>query len=95
MGLEDSKRFNTPEELLKHLKELSDDFEKVQIMVPDYSPIVDRDGNKILMKSQCCIITLCGGQRFTIHTEDIQMLLNDGLFTRMKIPIELTPVSVP
>lgn len=86
-----SDQFPNSEELLRHLQERSDDFESVQLMVPNDIPVVGPNGEQRLLKECCGIIKTCNGSPIAIHREEFEKLLNDGILQRLKIPISLVP----
>jgi hypothetical protein len=86
-----SDRFQTSAELLKRLQERSDDFESVQIMVENDMTVIGPQGQQMKLNNCCSLIKTCTGESLTIHRDELQVLLNDGILQRLKIPIVLIP----
>ena len=87
------ERFSTSEDLLKRLQERSDDFESVKVMVVNDLPVAGPQTQKRLLTNCCCIIKTCSGESIVMHREDFQILQNDGILQRLKIPISLIPLE--
>lgn len=79
------------EELLKALRERSDDFDCVTIHVPADLVLRGPHGQKKLAKDVCGGIKMCNGETLLIHRDDMEVLLNDGILQRMKIRVVLSP----
>jgi transcriptional regulator of aromatic amino acid metabolism len=86
------ERFGTSAELLKLLRERSDDFDRVEMMVVNDLLLTGPEGQTKIAKNCCCTIRLCNGTRLLIHRDEFETLLNDGILQRLKIPISLTPL---
>jgi hypothetical protein len=50
-------------------------------------------GENRFAKNCCCVIKTCTGESIMIHRDEFQVLLNDGILQRLKIPISLLPVE--
>lgn len=79
--------FDSSDDLLKRLAELSDDMKEVQVFVPHGLFI-----KNVFVKNACCLM-LATNQTVVIHYEELEALLNQGVLARMKIPIRLIPVD--
>jgi predicted RNA-binding protein associated with RNAse of E/G family len=85
-------RFATSEELIKRLKEQADDIDGLHIVVANHLPMVTPKGDMRLVNGCCSMIKLCTGESILIHRDELQNLLNDGILSRMKVPISLAPL---
>lgn len=88
----ESTRFESVEELMRYLKEKTDDIELVSIPVPATIQFTGPQGQRVNAPNCGGIVELCTGQRITIHRDDMQLLINDGILQRLSIPIELKPL---
>jgi methyl coenzyme M reductase subunit D len=81
--------FNTPEELLSHLKSRADDIDLVVIHPPGCT--ITRDG--IIYSGPFPSFAMefkhSDGKNVLIFGEQIEMVLNDGILNRLRIKIEL------
>lgn len=74
--------------VLRYFKEKSDDIEKV--VIPQMPEIdVTRDGQFLRRYDNVGMMVYSLGGRFFLTVEDAEMLLNDGILSRMRIRIEL------
>lgn len=87
------QRFETAEQLVRELRERSDDIESITIAVPKEMLLSGPRGQGQRVANICGSIRLCSGASQLIHREDLERLLNDGILARMKIPISLVPLS--
>jgi len=78
--------------LLAFLKEKTDDVTEVQVMVVNDLPMRHHDGRAKLMENCCGVIKTCSGETIVIHRQDLAALLNDGVFSRMRIQVRLVPL---
>lgn len=86
------KQFQSPEEMMAFLSERSDDMNGISIYVPEAMPFVGPQGQQARISGVAAILRMADGSRHLIHFADLQMLLNDGLLNRMRVPIEVTPI---
>lgn len=87
----ETTRFATAAELLRALQERSDDFERVTIAVPNELLLTGPQGQRQVAANVCGSVALCDGRTLLIHREDLELLLNDGILSRLKIPVSLAP----
>jgi hypothetical protein len=86
--------FGNSEELLKHLKEKSDDITKVIIHVPDLVEFREPGrppSNPI--RGVGMAIEYMDGRQGVIAIRDAENLLNDGILNRVGIKFEIQPVK--
>lgn len=76
-------RFETYEELIEALCQRADDFEALEIPVPATVRVADVDG-KI-----GGLLRMCGGGTRVLDHQTVEMLLNDGLLSRLRLPVKL------
>lgn len=86
-----AEEFTTSEQLLRRLQERSDDFEHITVMVVNDIPIKGPQGQGRLVKNCCALIKLCNGESLVIHRDEFEVLLNEGILQRLKIPLKLLP----
>ncbi len=79
--------FGSSEKLLEYFKEKSDDIEKVIIVPPGTQITYEREPVTTLREFQM-MICLINDQRKMIGQKDAELLLNDGILSRMKLRIE-------
>jgi hypothetical protein len=79
--------FGSSEKLLAFIKERSDDIEKVVILPPGTWVMEGARHVETLQEFQM-MLCLVNNQRKVIGQTDAELLLNDGLLTRMNIHIE-------
>lgn len=72
---------------------MSDDMESVEIRVPAEILVVGPDGRRAQVKGSCGMIRLTDGSAKLIHREEMEVLLNEGILQRMKIPVRLVPLA--
>ena len=88
------RRFRSSEELMAYLRETSDDMVSVTIPVQPKVDIIDPQGKRErVVRDVGAIIATSSGRSLLFHREDMQMLLNDGLLVRMKIPCILSTID--
>ncbi|MBA4032390.1 MAG: hypothetical protein C0478_16080 [Planctomyces sp.] len=85
------EQFGSSSELLKRLQERADDLDQLSIMVVNDLPMVGPKGQGLLAKNSCGVLKTCSGESIVINRNDLEILLNDGILQRMKIPISLVP----
>jgi hypothetical protein len=79
--------FGSSEALLAYIKELSDDIERVIILPPGAGIRVKGQLVGSIQEFQM-MLCLVGDQRQVIGQLDAELLLNDGILSRMKLRIE-------
>ena len=79
--------FGSSDKLLAYIKEKSDDLERVEILPPGAGI---RYKGQLVGTTQEFQMMLCliGDQRKVIGQRDAELLLNDGILSRMNIRIE-------
>jgi len=82
-------RFESDEEALQFLRERSDDVEGVLIPIAEVVSGKSPDGRRSDLRSAGAILTLCSGKKIAIHPEQAVAVLNDGILTRLRIPISM------
>jgi hypothetical protein len=87
----EADRYPSAEELLKALQERADDFEKLTIQVPNELLLTGPRGQRKIAPNICGGIKMCSGKTLFIHREDMEILLNNGILQRLKIPVVLSP----
>lgn len=87
----ESERFASVDELLSMLRERSDDFTEIRIQVPKDILLRGPRGETKVAADCCGSIHLCSGKSLLIHRQDLEILVNDGLLQRLRIPVRLTP----
>ena len=87
----EADRYPSAEELLKALLERADDFEQVTIQVPKELLLSGPLGQRKIGQNICGGIKLCSGKTLFMHREDMEILLNNGILQRLKLPIVLSP----
>lgn len=83
--------FSSFDDVIQRLRERSDDFERVSIMVANDLPLAGPEGQTALAKNCCSLIETVSGEPVLIHREALEALLNDGILQRLKIPVSLVP----
>jgi hypothetical protein len=80
--------FGSSEKLLEYIKERSDDIEKVVILPPGVA--LHYMGQQMGPPQQgfSMMLHFVGGKREQICQADAEILLNDGILSRMKLKIE-------
>lgn len=73
--------------LLSHIKEKSDDIEKVMIFEHGCA-ILDR-GLPVTFHEPIMVIFFMSGMTYFLKSEDYERVLDDGILERMRIPIEI------
>lgn len=91
MSAFESERFASAEELLRMLRERADDFNEVRVQVPKDILMRGPNGEKTVASNCCGSLQLCNGGAILIHRDDLQMLINDGILHRLRIPVTLSP----
>ena len=89
----ETRRFPSSAEFLAFLRETSDDMKSVTIPVQPAIEIVGPQGDKKRAKNVGAVIELCSGKSVFLHREDAEMLLNDGVLARMKVPCVLSTLD--
>jgi hypothetical protein len=81
--------FGGSAELLRHFQEKSEDIEKA--VIPQVSPLGLSYMNQHVsnVPGVGMILYMIDGDRQMISREDAEILLNDGILSRMKVRIEL------
>ncbi len=86
----ESEEFDSVREIIERLLEKSDDFEGLELMVVNHLPLKGPNGEPAIARNACGLIKTCG-RSIALHREDLETLINTGIFSRMKIPIRLVP----
>ena len=83
-------KFESSEALLAFVKERSDDMEKAIIPMSTTLHFNPNDGGPAkIINNAGMVLNLINGMRHVLTKQDAESVLNDGILTRMKIPIEL------
>ena len=82
-------QFNSPDELLKYLKEKSDDIDRLTVPVKADILFTGPEGQQIVDRNVGAILNLCDGRSIVIAPETANALLNDGILNRLGIEIKL------
>lgn len=86
-------QFASQEELMRKLKSRIDDVESVVLPIAGTIQITNKAGRPARqMTGVGGQIKYIGGDSSLIHLEDMQAMINDGVFHRMGIKISLKPV---
>jgi len=91
----DTNRFETPEELIAHIKERVDDIDSVSINMSNAVLRTNTDGTKTEVHDVAMIINYCNGRPGMIHRDAAEILLNDGVLINLRIPVHLCPPGSP
>ena len=92
MDRPEDKQFKTQEELINELMSRMDDVESVVIPVSATIQITNRSGRPArYMTNVGGQIKYIGGDSTIIHFEDMEAMINNGVFSRMGIKIHLRP----
>jgi hypothetical protein len=81
----ENQRFESDEELLAFLRERTDDIEAVIIPVQEGVEFVGPQGQRVRMPNVGAILQMCSGEQASLHREDAEMLINDGVLQRLRI----------
>ncbi|TMQ34699.1 MAG: hypothetical protein E6K70_06245 [Planctomycetota bacterium] len=84
----DDTDFGSSKALLAHIKERSDDLEKV-VIIPPGSRRVYRSRTEAVVGEWQMMLCMIGDKRSVIGQVDARMLLCDGILDRMGIKIEM------
>lgn len=82
------ENFGTPEALLKVIQERSDDIEKAVICPPGFGLTFQGRPTTAPMPFFVMVFYFMSGERKLVHQDAAEMVLNDGILSRMKIKIE-------
>ena len=85
------EEFGSSEALLKDIQERADDLEKAVIPCGPTQYLMDRGQVQSIQRDVGMILYFCNGERFILCRKDAELALNDGIFTRMRIKVELFP----
>eukprot|EP00913_Durusdinium_trenchii_P005645 g5263.t1 len=85
------QEFDSTEALINYLKEHTDDYDALTIMVVNDFPMSGPRGESKLARNCCGIIKTCTGESKLVHREHLEELLNDGVLQRMRVPVSLLP----
>ena len=81
--------FGSTENVVRYIQERSDDIERAEIpQVPTIWWVMP-DGERLEIEAGL-VLRLSSGRMQVLHPQDAMAVLNDGILTRMRIPIELT-----
>ncbi len=83
----DIQDFGSSEALFASIKEQADDIERAQIPRTELVQIHGNDG-KVKLVAVGLVLRLVGGGFRALHPRDAELVLNDGLLNRLRIPIE-------
>lgn len=82
--------FGSIEEVLRYIQERSDDIEKVQIpQMPTVSITHPKNPHHEIRLAAGMIVRMVSGSFEVLSKDQAELVLNDGILTRMKIKIEL------
>lgn len=81
--------FGGSEALLRFIQERSEDIEKVVICPPGYSLSYMGKQMSQPFPHFTMMLFFLSGERKIMHGDDAELLLNNGILSRMKIKIEL------
>jgi hypothetical protein len=84
----EATHFPSSEALLNHIKERSDDIEKVVIFGPGTCFTAPDESRTLCFTQSGMIFHFVGGKRQIIGPDDAEILLKDGLLTRMRVKTE-------
>ena len=82
-------QFATTEEFLRHVTEICDDIDCVEIPVAHDIFITSDDGERRATDEVYMVLKLMNGVQHLILRREAETLLNSGIFHRMRIPIKL------
>jgi len=88
--MSDTNRFDTPEELIAHIKERVDDIDSLSINMSNAVLRANTEVHDVAM-----IINYCNGRPGMIHRDAAEILLNDGVLINLRIPVHLCPPGSP
>jgi len=86
------KHFPTQEELINELKSKMDDVESVVLPIASELQVVNAAGHQVRRASGAGgQIKYINGESIFIHRDDMEAMINDGVFQRIGIKIKLKP----
>lgn len=85
--------FGSYEDLLQYLTEHVDDIESVRLSIRDTARITRRGKPAKTYTGIGAIVELCSGHKQVINIKSAEMLINQGVLQRMKIPCRLETQS--
>jgi len=77
------------EQILQRLRERSDDFDSVDIQIPEAMSVTAPNGESIPMPGVAALIQRCDGNPTALRLDVAEALLNDGILQKLNIPIRL------
>jgi hypothetical protein len=80
------------EALLASIKDQADDIERAVIPRTEKVSIQGNDG-KVIVTEAGIVLHLVGGGFRVLHPKDAELILNDGLLNRLRIPIEFMKIK--
>lgn len=81
-------KYESSGELLRVIQERSDDIERAIVTPPGFV-MENPDGRKVRFPAFTLIFKTVSGQQLVVGKDDAEVVLNDGILTRMKVPIQL------
>lgn len=87
----DGRQFESSEKLIQHIKEKCDDIDCVCINLAGGIRRTKPDGTTSIVAGVGAIIQYCDKSTSIIHFQDAELLLNDGILNKLRIPIRLVP----
>ena len=82
------ENFGSPEKLLAYIKEKSDDIDKALIFGPG-AVLIASNGKRTWKSPEFgMMFAFVNGEQKMMGSDDAEMVLNEGILTRMKIKIE-------
>jgi hypothetical protein len=85
----ENQSFNSPDDLIRHVKSRADDIEAVWIVFDNAIQIRGIDGIKTVKLNVAGVITYCASPATMYHAVDLERLLNDEGIRRLRIPFRL------
>ena len=87
MMVSEERSFGSSEAVLRFIQERSEDIEKA--VIPQFPTIVLSDGGEPEEREAGLVLHMLDGYMTILHPKDAELVLNDGILTRMRIKIEL------
>lgn len=81
--------FKSTEDLIAYIKQRSDDIKEVTLSVANGLLMIGPQGDQKYFRGAVGNVMHIGGDSFVISTEDAEALINDGILSRLRVPIRL------